>query len=71
VVRFNPLAYFLLAALPGLAMAAAELLQQPNTFFRANGWLAAAAAVVLVAWPLVAMRTASPDRTVSAATAGD
>ena len=71
VVRFNPLAYFLLAALPGLVMAAAELLQQPNTLFRANGWLAAGAAVVLVAWPLVAMRTASPDRTASAAASGD
>ena len=71
VVRFNTLAYFLLAALPGLVMAAAELLQQPNAFFRANGWLAAAAAVALVAWPLVAMRTAAPDRTASAATAGD
>jgi hypothetical protein len=71
VVRFNPLAYFLLAALPGLVIAAAELFQQPNPFFRANGWAAAGAAVVLVAWPLVAMQTASPDRTVSAATPGD
>jgi hypothetical protein len=71
VVRFNPLAYFLLAALPGLVMAAAELLQQPNTFFRANAWAAAGAAVVLLAWPLVAWRTSAPDRTASAATPGD
>jgi hypothetical protein len=71
VVRFNLLACFMLAALPGLVVAAAELLQQPNTFFRANGWLAAAAAVALVAWPLVAMRSATPERMASAATADD
>jgi hypothetical protein len=71
IVRFNLLAYFLLAALPGLVAASAELLQQPNPFFRVNGWLALAAAIVLVLWPLVAMRTAAPGRTAGAAAAGD
>jgi hypothetical protein len=71
VVRFNLPAYFLLAALPGLVLSAAELLQQPNTFFRANGWVAAGAAIVLLAWPLVAWQTAAPERPASAAAAGD
>jgi membrane protease YdiL (CAAX protease family) len=71
IVRFNTLAYFLLAALPGLLAAAVELLQQPNIFFRINGWLALAAAVVLVAWPLLAMRIAAAERPTSAAAAGD
>ncbi len=71
IVRFNTLAYFLLAALPGLVAAAVELLRQPNLFFRANGWITLAAAVVLVAWPLISMRTAAPERPASAATAGE
>ena len=71
VIRFNLLACFLLAALPGLVTSAAELLRQPNPFFRANGWLAAAAAIVFLAWPLVAMRTAAPAGVASTPTAVD
>ena len=71
IVRFNVLAYCLLAALPGLIAAGVELLQQPNTFFRVNGGIALAAAVVLIAWPLFAMCSATPERPASAAAAGD
>jgi hypothetical protein len=54
VVRFNLLGYFLAAALLLLATAAAELLRQPNFYFRANGWAVVAAAVALLLWPIIA-----------------
>ena len=53
VVRFNLLGYFLAAALPILAAAAAELLRQPNFYFRTNGWALVAAAVALLLWPVI------------------
>ncbi|MBI3668991.1 MAG: CPBP family intramembrane metalloprotease [Acidobacteria bacterium] len=59
LVRFNLLAYFLLAACVTLAGAAAQLLQQPNEFFRVNGIAVVAAAVALLAWPLVGWRRAA------------
>ncbi|MBZ5627459.1 MAG: CPBP family intramembrane metalloprotease [Acidobacteriia bacterium] len=59
IVRFNAMAYFLIGGLLGLVSAAAVLLKQPNAFLRMNGWVAVGAAVVLVAWPLVAWRAAS------------
>ena len=53
VVRFNLLGLFLLGVMPYLAVEAAELLQQPNAFFRANGYALAVAMAALLAWPLV------------------
>jgi membrane protease YdiL (CAAX protease family) len=52
VFRFNMLGYFLLAALGSLALGAADLLQHPETFLRWNGYATAAAALLLLAWPL-------------------
>jgi len=54
VVRFNLLGYFLAVALTLLAAAAAELLRQPNFYFRANGWALVGAAFLLLLWPLIA-----------------
>ena len=54
VFRFNMLGYFLLAALGTLASSAGELLQHSEPFLRWNGYATAAAALVLLAWPLVA-----------------
>jgi len=58
VVRFNLLGYFLAAALLLLATAAAELLRQPNLYFRANGWAVVATAVALLLWPVIAWQGA-------------
>jgi hypothetical protein len=56
VFRFNLLGYFLTVALLVLANAAAELLRQPNLYFRVNGALLVAAALALLLWPLLAWR---------------
>jgi hypothetical protein len=56
LVRFNLLAYFLLAVVIKLSGAAVQLLRQPNEFFRANGFVVLVALLVLLAWPLVAWR---------------
>jgi hypothetical protein len=53
IVRFNVLGYFLLAAMTALVPAAIELLEQPNPYLRANGYAVAAAAIALLAWPLM------------------
>jgi hypothetical protein len=50
--RFNMLGYFLLAAFGSLALGAAELLQHPQSFVRWNGYATAAAALLLLVWPL-------------------
>jgi hypothetical protein len=59
LVRFNMLGYFLLLATMTAAQSAAELLTQPNSFFRANGTVVCIAGVLLLAWPLVAWRRAA------------
>jgi len=59
LLRFNMLGYFLLFAVMAAAQSAAELLAQPNAFFRANGAAVCIAALLLLAWPLVARRSAS------------
>jgi len=50
------LAAFLVAACTGLLGAAAELLSQPNRFYRANGIFLVAFLVLLLGWPLLAWR---------------
>ena len=53
IVRFNVIGYFLLAAMTALVPAAIELLEQPNPYFHANGYAVAAAAIAILAWPLI------------------
>jgi hypothetical protein len=53
IVRFNLLGYFLAVLLVSLASSAVELLRQPNSFFRVNGWVVVVTAAVLLLWPLV------------------
>ena len=59
IIRFNLLGYFLLSALILLGGPAAELLEQPNTYFHANGYALAAAVTGLLLWPLVEWRRRS------------
>ncbi len=67
VVRFNLLAYFLVAATIALVGTAGALLQQPNGFFRANGYAVVAALLALLAWPLIAwLRSPSPPADLAA-----
>jgi hypothetical protein len=56
LMRFNILGCFLVAASTALVSGAAELLGQPDSFYRANGYAVALALVLLFAWPLGAWR---------------
>jgi hypothetical protein len=56
VFRFNVLAYFLTGVLLMLANAVAELLRQPNFYFRANGGVLLAAGLALLLWTWRAWR---------------
>ncbi len=56
VVRFNLLGLFLSVACTGLLAGASELLAQPNTFYRSNGYLILGSIVLLFTWPLVTWR---------------
>jgi hypothetical protein len=59
VVRFNLLGYFLIAMLTLLTAATAQLLPQPNFYFRANGWALIAVTLALLLWPLVIWRASA------------
>jgi hypothetical protein len=54
VMRFNLLGCFLIVAGTSLVSGAAELLAQPDAFYRANGYAVLVALVLLFAWPLMA-----------------
>jgi hypothetical protein len=56
IVRFNLLGLFLVVACTALIAAAAELLTQPNAFYRMNGYGVGLGVVLLLAWPLVTWR---------------
>ena len=56
VMRFNVLGCFLVVAATSLLGGAAELLSQPDPFYRANGYAVLLGLVLLFAWPLVAWR---------------
>ena len=56
LMRFNILGCFLVAASTALVSSAAELLGQPDSFYRANGYAVLLALVLLFAWPLAAWR---------------
>lgn len=61
VVRFNLLGCFLVIVSAALLGGATELLSQPESFYRSQGYWVVGALVLLVAWPLVAWRTVSPQ----------
>src|SRR2546422_10201703 len=56
VVRFNLLAYFLVAASVALVGAAGGLLRQPNEFFRDHGYAVVSSLLAMLASPLVEWR---------------
>jgi hypothetical protein len=56
ILRFNALGYFLLAAMTALIPGAIEMLTQPNTYFRMNGYAVIACAGAILAWPLLSWR---------------
>jgi hypothetical protein len=59
VMRFNVLGCFLVVAGTSLFGGAAELLSQPDSFYRENGYAVLLALVLLFAWPFVAWRIGS------------
>jgi hypothetical protein len=61
IIRFNVLGCILVVALLGLLAAAAQLLAQPDAFYRTNGYALIVVMVLLVAWPFSVwrMRTAT------------
>jgi hypothetical protein len=65
-MRFNILGCFLVAAGTSLLGGAGELLSQPDSFYRANGYAVLAVLVLLFAWPLTAWRMYGSANTVQA-----
>ena len=59
VMRFNIFGCFLIVGITSLASGAAELLGQPDRFYRLNGYGVVAALVLLLAWPLMNWRGAA------------
>lgn len=60
VMRFNLLGCFLVVAGTSLLGGIVELLSQPNSFYRANGYAVLLALCLLFAWPLAAWRFGTP-----------
>jgi hypothetical protein len=56
VMRFNLLGCFLIVAGTSLSGGAAELLAQPDPFYRVNGYAVLLGLVLLFAWPVAAWR---------------
>jgi CAAX prenyl protease-like protein len=59
VMRFNLLGCFLVVAGTSLVSGVAEMLAQPDAFYRANGYAVLFMLVLLLAWPLAAWRFGS------------
>ena len=70
VMRFNILGCFLLVAGTSLLGGAAELLSQPDSFYRENGYAVLLALVLLFAWPFVAWRMGSSTNSREAPASG-
>jgi hypothetical protein len=60
IMRFNILGCFLAIALLTLIEQAADLLGQPDHFYRLNGYAVVAAMLALLLWPLAAWRKSPP-----------
>jgi hypothetical protein len=60
VMRFNILGCFLIIMGTSLLGGATEMLSQPDSFYRANGYAILLALVLLFAWPALAWRQRSP-----------
>jgi membrane protease YdiL (CAAX protease family) len=56
IVRFNAMGYFLACAMIALVPAALDLLQQPNSYFHANGYIVVTIALAILAWPAIHWR---------------
>ena len=56
IMRFNILGCFLIVAGTSLLEGAVELLSQPDSFYRANGYAVLLALVLLFAWPFAGWR---------------
>jgi hypothetical protein len=56
IIRFNVLGCILVVALLGLLAAAAQMLAQPEAFYRTNGYALVVLMVLLVAWPFSVWR---------------
>jgi membrane protease YdiL (CAAX protease family) len=56
VMRFNVLGCLLVVALLALLAAAAQLLGQPDVFYRTNGYVVVLLMILLLAWPLAVWR---------------
>jgi len=63
IMRFNILGCFLAVALLTLIEQAAELLGQPDHFYRLNGYAVVAAMLALLIWPLAAWRKSPVEAT--------
>jgi hypothetical protein len=61
LMRFNVLGCFLVVASTTLVSVAGELLGQPDSFYRANGYAVLLALVLLFTWPLVTWRLRGGD----------
>jgi membrane protease YdiL (CAAX protease family) len=61
VMRFNIFGGFLVLAITSLSGEAAELLAQPDNFYRANGYAVLVGMVMLLAWPFLAWRRRLPS----------
>jgi hypothetical protein len=59
LMRTNILGCFLVVAITSLIEGAAELLGQPDGFYRLNGYAIVAALVLLLAWPFMDWRARS------------
>ena len=66
LVRFNVLGCCLIVTGISLLGAAADLLSQPDSFYRANGYAVVLALSLLFAWPLVAWRMGNSVKTTEA-----
>ena len=65
VMRFNLLGCFLIIAGTSLVSGVAELLAQPNAFYRSNGYAVLIALLLLYAWPLAVWRLRGSNQTVA------
>jgi hypothetical protein len=65
-MRFNILGCFLIVAGSSLLGGASELLSQPDSFYRANGYAVLLALILLFAWPLMTWRRGDATRVTGA-----